>query len=81
MAKILIIDDDFSLSSMLAKQVASLGHDFVIANTLMDGLEKSMHELCDVVLLDVRLPDGNGLEFLPRFKNTTSSPEVIIITG
>ncbi len=81
MANILIIDDDKMLSKMLAKQITSLGHEAKTANTLMEGQEKSLRDFYDLVLLDVRLPDGNGLEFLPQFKNTTSSPEVIIITG
>ncbi|MEZ4577668.1 MAG: sigma 54-interacting transcriptional regulator [Desulfobacterales bacterium] len=35
----------------------------------------------DVVFLDVHLPDGNGLTVLPEFKKSSSSPDVIIITG
>ncbi|BCL62221.1 hypothetical protein DGMP_29140 [Desulfomarina profundi] len=81
MADILIIDDDLVLSEMLVDQMMRLGHKAEMVNTLAEGLEKSKECFYDVVLLDVQLPDGNGLESLGHFKNTSSCPEVIIITG
>ena len=81
MAKILIIDDDTLLGEMLQEQVESAGHEAHWAGTLTAGLECARAEAIDVVLLDVQLPDGNGLEYLPRFKKTPAEPEVIIITG
>ena len=45
------------------------------------GLKSIADAVWDIVLLDVQLPDGNGLEFLPRFIESVSAPEVIIITG
>ncbi len=81
MADILIIDDDQVLSKMLVDQMKSVGHFAEEANTLEEGLEKVNGHGCDVVFLDVQLPDGNGLEYLSRFNNMPSLPEVIIITG
>ncbi len=81
MADILIIDDDQTLAKMLVDQMISVGHEAEAANTLTEGLEKISRSSFDVILLDVQLPDGNGLEYLGRFKNAASSPEVIIITG
>ncbi len=81
MAEILVIDDDLILSKMLVDQMLSVGHQAEAANTLNDGLKKCLSGAYDVVLLDVQLPDGNGLENLGKFKRSSSSPEVIIITG
>lgn len=81
MPNILVIDDDQVLSAMLVNQLSAAGHTAEAANTLADGLEKASTSDFDVVLLDVQLPDGNGLEYLVRFKNSPSLPEVIIITG
>lgn len=81
MPKILVIDDDQTLSTMLVDQLTRTGHAADSANTLNDGIRQVSREEYDVVLLDVQLPDGNGLEYLPRFKNAPSTPEVIIITG
>jgi two-component system NtrC family response regulator len=81
MANILIIDDDHTLTTMLVSQMETSGHSATAANSIREGLN-SIHEAeFDVVLLDVQLPDGNGLEYLRQFKNTSTSPEVIIITG
>lgn len=81
MAKILIIDDDHVLTQMLFEQLEANGHDAIPAYTLAGGLALLEQELFDIVLLDVQLPDGNGLEYIPVITTFSSKPEVIIITG
>jgi two-component system NtrC family response regulator len=48
---------------------------------LEEGLQETGSGNYDVVFLDVRMPDGSGLEVLPKLKEMPSHPEVIIITG
>ncbi|SNB48084.1 sigma-54 dependent transcriptional regulator [Geobacter sp. DSM 9736] len=81
MARILIIDDDEEICSSFSFVVKRMGHEALCANTLKKGLELSRYEPFDVIFLDVRMPDGNGLEALPQLKGTPSAPEIIIITG
>ena len=81
MANILIIDDDKAICEMLSLMANRVGHDAVFANTMGEGLKKAVSGSFDVVFLDVHLPDGNGLDALPRIRKTPASPEVIIITG
>lgn len=81
MAKILIIDDDHSFCRLLSKEVGFMGHEAACAFTLDEGLQRVSSADYDVVFLDVRLPDGNGLDVLPAMRRTPTSPEVIIITG
>jgi two-component system NtrC family response regulator len=81
MAHVLIIDDDEMMCDMLSTMVRQMGHEVTCANTLQDGLEVSSSGDFDVVFLDVRMPDGSGLDVLPRIREASSSPEVIIITG
>ena len=81
MARVLIIDDDDTICSSLSFVVKRMGHEAVCANTLGAGLELANSQPFDVVFLDVRMPDGNGLEMLPKIEETPSSPEIIIITG
>jgi two-component system, NtrC family, response regulator len=81
MAKILIIDDDENLCGMLADLISSMGHEAAWALSLGEGTKSAEKNLFDVVFLDVNLPDGSGLDILPRLRKTASSPEVIIITG
>ena len=66
---------------MLRQMVGSIGHDVSCAHTLKDGLHEALSHRYDVVLLDVMLPDGNGLDALPEIQRAESSPEVIIMTG
>ena len=81
MSAILIIDDDDSMRSSLWHMVKRMGHQVECAATLREGLEKAATGAFDVVLLDVSMPDGNGLDVLPDIQRTPAEPEVIIITG
>lgn len=81
MADILIIDDDTVLCSMLYEQITMAGHQAAQAHTLANGSCLAEENGYDVILLDVQLPDGNGLEHIAGFKRSRSEPEVIIITG
>ena len=81
MASILIVDDDDLMVSSLALMVRRLGHGAASAASLAEGLEMAGEQEFDVIFLDVRMPDGNGLEILPRLAGTAAEPEVIIITG
>lgn len=66
---------------MIEKMVDQMGHEPLCAYTLEDGLKLASSAGFDVVFLDVNMPDGNGLDFIPKFQETASSPEVIILTG
>jgi two-component system NtrC family response regulator len=81
MANILIIDDDNIICKMLYNHISSIGHNATYALNLKDGLEELSLKSFDVILLDVNLPDGNGLDALPRIRKTPSPPEIIIFTG
>jgi two-component system NtrC family response regulator len=81
MAKILIIDDDKAICSSLHAAISRMGHEPEYVHTICDGQEKSLTESFDVILLDVNLPDGNGLSLLPKLRGNQSYPEVIIMTG
>jgi two-component system, NtrC family, response regulator len=81
MANILIIDDDEIFSEMLSDMVERLGHNVFKTATIKEGLAVISKESCDVVFLDIHLPDGNGLAELSGIREKPSKPEVIIITG
>jgi two-component system, NtrC family, response regulator len=80
-AHVLIIDDDRLVSETIANMVQRMGHQATCVFNLKNGLEKTSSDVIDVVFLDVRLPDGNGLDVLPQIQAAPSSPEVIIMTG
>ena len=81
MAQVIIIDDDTGMNRMLTDLITSIGHRAMGAHTLARGLELVRTTPCDVVFLDVMLPDGNGLDIIGEIKCLKSPPEVIIMTG
>jgi two-component system NtrC family response regulator len=78
---VLIVDDDKLVCNSIANVIESLEHNPQCAFTLKEGLDKARAEDFEVVFLDVRMPDGSGLDILHDIQQTASSPEVIIITG
>ncbi|MCP4579069.1 MAG: sigma-54-dependent Fis family transcriptional regulator [Deltaproteobacteria bacterium] len=81
MNRILIVDDDLGVCEFMADIITSMGYEATYALTLKKGMEKAGSVPRDVIFLDVRLPDGSGLEAVPEFRKMPSSPEVIILTG
>lgn len=80
-ARVLIIDDDELFGEMLADLVQDLGFAVQSADSLGEGLVKARQGDFDAVFLDLRLPDGSGLELLPRLRELPAPPEVVLITG
>ena len=81
MANILIVDDDKVICESLADFIKLMGHNVAYVFSLKEGMKKINTASFDLVFLDVRLPDGSGLEELPAIREVQSSPEIIIITG
>jgi len=81
MARVLIVDDDELIGEMLSVMVEDMGHSASSATTLKAGFEKASSDNFDVIFLDIKMPDGNGLDLLPKIRELPLHPEVIIITG
>lgn len=81
MPDILIIDDDPIVNDLLSSTVEKIGCGTHSVFTAAKALEVAQSGRYDVVLLDVGLPDGDGLEMLPKIRAIQNPPEVIIITG
>jgi response regulator of citrate/malate metabolism len=65
---------------VLAKIIGDVGHQAAKCLILADGLEEVCAHPNEFILLDVQLPDGNGLSAIGKIKEAPSSPEVIILT-
>jgi len=81
MAKLLVIDDDRTIRETLELAFSRQKHSVILAETVADGLELWQAEEPDVVLLDLMLPDGNGIEALTQAKSAKLKGHVILITG
>jgi DNA-binding NtrC family response regulator len=78
---ILIIDDEEKLRHLLARIIRSEGFEVFEAADLKSGFKKLEHNDIDVVLCDVKLPDGNGVDFLQNIKAAFPFTEVILLTA
>jgi DNA-binding NtrC family response regulator len=82
MARILIVDDDDAFREGLAETVRDLGHDPAESDSCASGLDALAAEPADLVILDHRLGDADGLEFLRRLAaRRQPSPPVIMLTA
>jgi two-component system NtrC family response regulator len=78
---ILIIDDEEKLRHLLARIIKSEGFEVLEAPDLKSGFRKLEANDIDVVLCDVKLPDGNGVDFLQKIKTAFPLTEVILLTA
>ncbi len=81
MANILIVDDDRLVTDSLRQVVEKMGHAASSAPSLAEALRMLPEGGFDIVFCDVRMPDGSGLDILPKIRSASAAPEVIIITG
>lgn len=81
MKSILIIDDEEKLRSLQARILKSEGFNVVEAADLKSGFKKMEQNDIDVVLCDVKLPDGNGVDFVQNIKSAFPLTEVILLTA
>ncbi|MGA2936510.1 MAG: sigma-54 dependent transcriptional regulator [Syntrophobacteraceae bacterium] len=81
MASVLIIDDDRLVCDILFNIINDMGHSVTCSHTLCGGLREAVTGKHDLILLDVGLPDGNGLDAIARIQKAEPRPQIIIITG
>lgn len=80
MKNILIVEDDIALSNGIRLAIINNDLNIVQAYNLTNARNEMQSNDFDLFMLDVNLPDGNGIEFLKEIKNSTNNP-VIILTA
>jgi DNA-binding NtrC family response regulator len=78
---VLIIDDEERFRELLARVIGLEGFEVFQAQNVRQGFEVLKKESISVIVTDVKLPDGDGLEVLERIKKTYPLIEVIVITA
>lgn len=81
MKKILIIDDEEKLRTLMARIISLEGFEVTQAADCKSGLKKLAQNDTDVVLCDVKLPDGNGVDLVAKIKESHPAVEVILLTA
>jgi DNA-binding NtrC family response regulator len=81
LSKILIIDDEEKLKILLTRIINLEGHEVCQAADCKSGLKKLEQAEIDVVLCDVKLPDGNGVDLVKKIKEKFPAVEIILMTA
>ena len=79
--RILIIDDEVQLRGLLSRIISLEGYEVVEAGDCRTGLKQLESFAPEVVLCDVRLPDGNGVEMVEKIRQAAPQTEVILLTA
>lgn len=81
MANILIVDDECSILESLEMFLTEKGHTVSKASTGQEGIDLFHQKDPDIVVLDIRLPDLNGLDMLSRLQSKGCAAKVIMMTA
>lgn len=80
-ARILLIDDETAFLEILAERMKARAMQVATASSAQEGLEKIAAGNFDVVVLDLRMPEVDGLQTLQTLKEKYPALEVILLTG
>jgi DNA-binding NtrC family response regulator len=80
-ARILIVDDDENIRKVLTTILEYEGYDIESVGTGKNAIERSRRKFYNLALIDIRLPDIEGIELLTRMHDTTPKMRKIVITG
>lgn len=79
--RILLIEDEAEMARLLASRLASEGYVIDRGRTLKDALSAARRSAYELILLDRRLPDGDGLSLLPTVRRFQPGVRVIMLTA
>jgi len=79
--KILLVEDEERLCSLLKNTIGKNFYSFVVANDGLDGLEKFKKMSPDIVITDIMMSKMNGLEMAKKIKEIDSNVPVIILSA
>ena len=81
MANILVVDDEYPILESIEMFMGEKGHKVYTASTAAEAYSIYNRSCPEVVILDIRLPDENGLDLLKRMHEANDSSKIIMITA
>ncbi len=81
MSTILIVEDDTTIRVTLGKFLARLGYNVDVAENAASALKQVSDRRYRLILLDLHLPDGNGLDLIGKFRELDEDAMVVIMTA
>ena len=81
LAKILIVDDEVDICYFLSRNLTKRNFSVSYVHSLTDAETRIQQEDPEILLLDNRLPDGYGINFITKIKNSNPNLKIIMITA
>ena len=81
MAKVLVIDDEPNIRTLLTLLLRHRGYEVILAETGWKGLQRYRQDRPDVILLDLNMPEMDGVAVLKQIRSVDLNQPVIILTG
>jgi two-component system, NtrC family, response regulator AtoC len=81
MAKLLVVDDEHTIRESIRMFMSEKGHEIHTASTIKTAMAAFKELAPEVTILDIRLPDGNGLDALKRMYDVHPLSKIIMITA
>ncbi|MFY7840467.1 MAG: sigma-54-dependent transcriptional regulator [Lacibacter sp.] len=81
LAKVLVIDDEEKIRTLLSKIISLEGFEVIQASDVKTGLKILAGNNTDVIICDVKLPDGSGVELVKTIKEKYPTLEIILLTA
>ncbi|GAI11968.1 unnamed protein product, partial [marine sediment metagenome] len=77
----MVVDDDKSVRKVLTTILEDEGYSVELVGTAKKAIERTRRRFYNLALIDIRLPDMEGIELLTKMKDTKPKMRKIIITG
>jgi DNA-binding NtrC family response regulator len=79
--RVLLVDDEESFRIIADEELRHAGYAFETAGTLAEARHRIAERSFDVIFLDLRLPDGNGLDLIPEIHASYPATQVVVLTA
>jgi DNA-binding NtrC family response regulator len=81
MARILVVDDEVEIRNAIRRALERDGHDVTLAVDGLDGARAVRSFAVDLALIDIHMPEMDGIELLVNFKAVAPAMPVIVMSG
>ena len=79
--RILLIEDDVRLQTLIQEGFRDAGDEVVVAGTFRDGFDQALIASWAVIILDIMLPDGSGIELCRRLRKAEVDTPILMLTA
>ncbi len=81
MARVLVVDDDEVVRTLIAALLEEMQHEVSAVENGVDALDAHRRAPADLVITDIYMPDMDGLELIRRISASSSTPPIIAMSG